>query len=102
MLGSILHKCVLIKTCTLKYGYLLKDDFYLQVPNFPVSDFHKNLKKKHLVAKKSTTDIESMWIDKYKPMCKEEVLGNGKLVKNLKNWLAPNKKNSKKSKKSSF
>ncbi|XP_060876049.1 enhanced level of genomic instability 1 [Metopolophium dirhodum] len=69
------------------------------VPNFPVSDFHKNLKKKHLVAKKSTTDIESMWIDKYKPMCKEEVLGNGKLVKDLKNWLAPNKKNSKKPKK---
>ncbi|XP_008183276.1 ATPase family AAA domain-containing protein 5 [Acyrthosiphon pisum] len=69
------------------------------VPNFPVSDFHKNLKKKHSMAKKSTTDIESMWIDKYKPMCKEEVLGNGKLVKDLKNWLAPNKKNSKKSKK---
>lgn len=71
----------------------------MSVPNFPVSEFHKNLKKKNLVAKKSTTDIESMWIDKYKPMCKEEVLGNDKLVKDLKNWLAPNKKNSKKSKK---
>jgi len=60
------------------------------------------LKKKHLVAKKSTTDIESMWIDKYKPMCKEEDLGNSKLVKDLKNWLAPNKKNSNKSKKGYF
>jgi len=70
----------------------------LQVPNFPVSDFHKNLKKKYLMAKKSAADIESMWIDKYKPMCKEEVLGNSKVVKDLKNWLAPNKKNSKKSK----
>ncbi|XP_060852289.1 uncharacterized protein LOC132930431 [Rhopalosiphum padi] len=68
------------------------------VPNFPVSDFHKNLKKKYLMAKKSAADIESMWIDKYKPMCKEEVLGNSKVVKDLKNWLAPNKKNSKKSK----
>jgi len=58
------------------------------------------LKKKHLVAKKSTTDIECMWIDKYKPMCKEEVLGNSALVKDLKNWLAPNKKNSIKLKKS--
>lgn len=50
------------------------------------------------MAKKSAADIESMWIDKYKPMCKEEVLGNSKVVKDLKNWLAPNKKNSKKSK----
>lgn len=37
-----------------------------------------------------------MWVDKYKPICKEEVLGNSELVKNLKNWLAPIKKNSKK------
>jgi len=58
------------------------------------------LKKKHLTAKKSALDIESTWIDKYKPMCKEEVLGNGELIKDLKNWLAPNKKNSKKSKNS--
>ncbi|XP_027838842.2 enhanced level of genomic instability 1 [Aphis gossypii] len=68
------------------------------VPNFPVADFHKSLKKKYLTAKKSAVDIESMWIDKYKPMCKEEVLGNSELVKDLKNWLAPNQKNSKKSK----
>jgi len=41
------------------------------------------------------TDINLMWIDKYKPMCKEEVLGNGELVKNLKNWLTPKKLNQK-------
>uniref|UniRef100_A0A2H8TIW1 ATPase family AAA domain-containing protein 5 n=1 Tax=Melanaphis sacchari TaxID=742174 RepID=A0A2H8TIW1_9HEMI len=68
------------------------------VPNFPVSDCHKSLKKKYLMAKKSAADIESMWIDKYKPICKEEVLGNSKLVKDLKNWLTPNKNNLKKSK----
>lgn len=60
------------------------------------------MKKKHLLAKKSSTIIESMWIDKYKPMCKEEVLGNSELVKSLKNWLKPVKKNLKPSIKSKF
>lgn len=52
-----------------------------------------------MVAKKSATDIDFLWIDKYKPMCSKDVLGNGDFVKGLKNWLVPNKKNIKKSKK---
>lgn len=60
------------------------------------------MKKKHAMAKKSTNEVELMWIDKYKPMCKEEVLGNTEYVKNLKNWLDPNKKKAKFSKKSMF
>lgn len=60
------------------------------------------MKKKYSDAKKSKTNIEFMWIDKYKPTCEEEVLGNNKLVKSLKKWLDPNKKNSKKSRKSQF
>jgi len=39
-----------------------------------------------------------MWIDKYKPMCKEEMLGNNELIKNLRNWLDPKKKKSEKRK----
>lgn len=60
------------------------------------------MKKQFSEAKKSKTNIEFMWIDKYKPTCKEEVLGNNKLVISLKKWLDPNKKNSKKSRKSEF
>lgn len=56
------------------------------------------MKTKYLVAKKSSIDVEFMWIDKYKPMCKEEMLGNNELIKDLKNWLDPSKKKSKKSK----
>lgn len=52
--------------------------------------------------KKSANENESMWIDKYKPMCNEEVLGNNKLIKNLKNWMEPKKKNSKKTNKGYF
>lgn len=83
---------------------LLQINFKLnvQVPNFPVSDCHKHLKKKHVTAKKSANEVELMWIDKYKPMCKDEVLGNTEFVKKLKNWLDPNKKNPKTSKKSQF
>jgi len=66
------------------------------VKNFPVSNFHKYMKTKYLAAKKSSTDVEFMWIDKYKPMCKEEILGNNELIKDLKNWLDPSKKKSKK------
>jgi len=58
------------------------------------------MKTKYLAAKKSSTDIEFMWIDKYKPMCKEEVLGNNELIKKLKNWLEPKRR--KKSNKSKF
>lgn len=39
-----------------------------------------------------------MWVDKYKPTCFEEILGNNEVVKHLKKWLEPNKNNSKKSK----
>lgn len=46
------------------------------------------------------TDIELMWIDKFKPTCKEEVLGNSEVIKGLKKWLRPDKTNSKKAKKS--
>lgn len=60
------------------------------------------MKKKHLLAKQSTTVIKSMWIDKYKPMCKEEILGNSELIKSLKNWLKPVKKKLKPSNKSLF
>ncbi|VVC37805.1 Hypothetical protein CINCED_3A009021 [Cinara cedri] len=67
-------------------------------PNFPVSHFHKYMKKKCLLAKQSTTNIEPLWIDKYKPMCEEEVLGNSELVKRLKKWLKPIKEKSKKCK----
>lgn len=59
-------------------------------------DFQKYFKKNYIAAKKSAADIEFMWIDKYKPMCKEEVLGNNKIVKDLKKWLDPKKKNMKK------
>lgn len=58
------------------------------------------MKKKNFMAKKSETNIECMWIDKYKPMLVEEMLGNSDLLKSLKTWLEPNKKKSKKSKKS--
>lgn len=65
-------------------------------------DFQKHLKQKYLSAKKSTTDIECMWINKYKPMCTQEVLGNGELVKGLKNWLNLISKKSNKLKKGWF
>lgn len=55
------------------------------------------MKKKHSVAKKSSINNEFMWIDKYKPMSEEEMIGNNKLIKSLKNWLDPKKKKSKKS-----
>lgn len=58
------------------------------------------MKKRHSQANKSTTIIKSLWIDKYKPMCKEEILGNSELVKSLKNWLKPVKKKLKPSNKS--
>lgn len=58
------------------------------------------MKKKCSAAKKTNTDIECMWIDKYKPMCKEEVLGNSEIVKSLKNWLKPSKKSTNNLKKS--
>lgn len=57
--------------------------------------FHKYMKK-NVLLNKSTTNTEPMWIDKYKPMYEEEVLGNSKLVKRLKKWLKPIKENSKK------
>lgn len=58
------------------------------------------MKKKNLMAKKSEINTECMWIDKYKPIFIEEVLGNSELLKSLKIWLKPNKKKSKESKKS--
>lgn len=54
------------------------------------------MKKKRLLANKSITNIQPMWTEKYKPMCEEEVLGNSELIKRLKKWLMPIKKNSKK------
>lgn len=60
------------------------------------------MKKKCLDAKKTNTDVESMWVDKYKPTCKEEVLGNSEIVKSLKNWFKPSKKSTENSKKSLF
>lgn len=41
------------------------------------------------MASKNGANIESMWIDKYKPLCDKEVLGNSAITENLKNWLKP-------------
>lgn len=71
----------------------------MQTPTFPVLDFQKQIIKKKTASKKSESDVECLWVDKYKPICTKDVLGNSEIVKELKNWLVPNKKNLKKTKK---
>ncbi|XP_050522586.1 uncharacterized protein LOC126895119 isoform X2 [Daktulosphaira vitifoliae] len=62
------------------------------VPDFPVSDTYKKLKKQCVLAMKNSIEGENLWINKYKPISNTEVLSNSVLVKKLKKWLESYKK----------
>ncbi|XP_050435086.1 uncharacterized protein LOC126842239 [Adelges cooleyi] len=64
------------------------------IPDLAISDMYKQLKKKRVLTHKNSNKDEDMWVDKYKPACCAEVLGNNMLVKDLKRWLESYRKNS--------
>lgn len=57
------------------------------------------MKRKIQMVNKSDINTDCMWIEKYKPTIKKEVIGNTELLKSLKAWLEHKNKICHKSKK---